>query len=621
MERIISVAARKLVPMAARLRTLESLQQTSDSDKSAGSASDPVAKNVAVGFLDKVAKLPKKRTLGRSLGGRSLGLMVVAFAAVLFQDGAVYAKHADMILHGGRVFTSDTSALWAEAVAIRDGSIVATGSDQEVLTYAGKATHLVDLGGRLVVPGFNDAHVHTTPYGNLINAADFIPGGGPTVDEMLGYLAAAVQRYPQGTWLVGLMGETILNDSRMNRYLLDTVSPHHPVTLLAWWGHGAFINTAGMLTAGIPEEAPDPLGGWYERMPGTTVLNGSLHEYAGYRLSRQLADLTPTSDARAAMVSFAAAAPSLGITSVQDMSFYSSEKVQAILAGISLPVRLRNICFPFSPSDTCAPDRLNHPGAWTTWGGVKRILDGTEIEREAALFQPYNDLPTQLGFLNFSQDFLSSEMQQSLGPGKFYEQRISHAVGDRAVDALLGALAATAPAGRWQSRRPRLEHGDLITLAQTARLHAYGVVVVQNPSHVSWTSMLYTRLGPARAAQSHLSASLLHAGIPIAIGSDMSGQPFSPFVDLMLAVVHPTHPSEGLTLEEAVIAHTRGSAYAEFEEHRKGTLVPGMLADLVVLSQDIFSVPIEAVPATRSVLTMVGGNVVFSTGEIVVPSI
>lgn len=544
--------------------------------------------------------------------------VVLALLVVAAQTNEAHAKHPDMILHGGRVFTSDTRGLWAEAVAIRDGGIIAVGNNDDVLKNAHKNTTLVDLGGRLVVPGFNDAHVHTTPYGNLINPTDFVPTGGPTVDEMLEYISAATVKFPPGTWLFGLVGETLLSDPRMDRFLLDSVAPNHPVTLLAWWGHGAFANTSALLAAGIAEDAADPLGGWYGRVPDTDILDGSLHEYASFRLSRLAADQDPIAAGRAALVAFAASAASLGITSFQDQSFYSGEHMQQVLAGVSLPVRMRNVCFPFDTTEPCPSVTLNELDSRVTWSGLKRILDGTTIEREAALNAPYSDAPTQFGRLNFPVEFLRSDLQQSIGLLPFYEQRIYHVVGDRTVDSLLTALDTAAPAPVWRLFRPRLEHGDLITPDLATNIRNHGIVVVQNPTHATWNEVLNQRLG-ARAASSHLSASLLHAGIPLAIGSDMSGQPFNPLQDLMFAVVHPVHPSEGLTLEEAVIAHTRGSAYAEFEEWRKGTLAPGMLADLAVFSQDIFTLPIQQIPLVHCVMTMVGGEVVFSTGELALP--
>lgn len=551
---------------------------------------------------------------------RSLGGLVVGVTAVLLlSERPALAKHADIVFHNGRVFTSNEAALWAEALAVRDDFVIAVGRNDDVLKLASKRTRVVDLAGRLVVPGFNDAHVHTTPYGLLINPEDLPPAPSPDTDHILEDIADAVAEFPKGTWLTGIIGEAMLDDPNVNRYLLDTVSPEHPVLLMYWWGHGTIINTAGMIAAGISDTAPDPEGGWYGRNPTTQVLDGTLHEYAGFRLSRQLADLMPIGEVAAALDAFAEAAAIQGITSLQDLSFNSSSRQQQVLAELSLPVRIRNICFPFRPEDSCAPITLNRPNSRVTWGGFKRILDGGVVDRGAALYESYSDRDNEFGRLDFSAAFLRAEMLPSFFPLPFYGQRISHVVGDRTVDFFLDVLDATAPACLWRGLRPRIEHGRLIGPDRIQRLRDHGVVVVQNPSQFASSDMLAARLGAERTSQSTLSASLLHAGIPIAIGSDVSGQPLSPLLNLMFAVTNPLHPDEGLTLEEAVIAHTRGSAYAEFEEYRKGTLAPGMLADLVVLSDDIFRMPPGAIPAARSIMTMVGGRVVFATGELTVP--
>jgi predicted amidohydrolase YtcJ len=544
----------------------------------------------------------------------------VGLIAVLsLYERPALARHADIVLYNGRIFTSNESALWAEALAIRDDFVVAVGRNEDVLKQAGKSTRLVDLTGRLVVPGFNDAHVHTTPYGLVIGPTNFAPGAGPSTTEMLEYIRTAVGEQPAGTWLTGIMGEAMLGDPGVNRSMLDDVAPNHPVLLMYWWGHGTVINTAGMRAAGISETAPDPEGGWYGRVEGTNTLDGTLHEYAGFQLSRQLADQMPIVDARAKLIAFAMASASLGITSLQDMSFNSSGYQQQVFDGVSLPVRIRNICFPLAPGDTCAPVTRNQPGSAVTWTGFKRILDGALVSRGAALDQPYSDSPNEVGRLNFSAAFLRSEMLQSWFLLPAYGQRISHVVGDRTVDFYLDVLDATAPACVWQLLRPRLEHGRLALAGKISRLRDHGMVMVQNPAQFASPDLLIKRLGPERFSQAGLSATLLHAGIPIAIGSDVSGQPLSPLVELMLAVINPINLSEGLTLEEAVIAHTRGSAYAEFEEYRKGTLAPGMLADLAVLSNDIFKMAPNEIAGAHVVLTMVGGKVVFATGELAVP--
>lgn len=542
----------------------------------------------------------------------------LGIALVLSSAPQAQAANVDVILKGGRVFTSDPAALWAEAVAIQGERVVAVGRNAEVLRLAGRNTRVVDLGGRLVVPGFNDAHVHSRVFhGPLVNSPDFVPGPGPTLQEMLDALAAAAQEYPEGTWLYGFVGEAMFQDPTVNRFALDAVTPRHPVFLMGWQGpHQAWVNTAGLAAAGIPEDAPDPLGGWYGRMPDTGLLDGTLFEYAGISLVARLTDAAPLETARAATTLFASQAAALGITSIQDMPMAAPGALPEVMAGLDLPIRVRNICLPAAPGDACPSFRLNRPGSLVTWGGYKRILDGTPVERNAAVLEPYSDAPSWSGAINFDQAFLISEMRRGLLQPWAYGQRVTHAIGDGAIEAYFDALEAAAPAWVWRLLRPRLEHGDTITPEQIARAHRLGVVIVQNPTHLALPALFQARFGPERFARAQPLKSLLRAGIPLAIGSDGTSQPMSPFLDLMMAVLHPANPAEALTLEEAVIAHTHGAAYAEFEEHRKGTLASGKLADLAVLSQDIFQVPIEALPATRSVLTLVGGKVVYESGEL-----
>ena len=191
-----------------------------------------------------------------------------------------------------------------------------------------------------------------------------------------------------------------------------------------------------------------------------------------------------------------------------------------------------------------------------------------------------------------------------------------HAVGDRAVDVTLDALERAAPDRAWARRRPRFEHGDLVLPHNFDRLRRKGIVVVQNPTHFGLASLIYRRWPPGLAGHAHPQRSLIAAGIGYAIGSDAVGGPGMPGLDLFLAMAHPVRPSEGISLEEALIAYTAGAAWAEFREHTKGTLAPRQLADLAVLSQDITMVPPDALPATVSVLTMVGGQVVHDAGVI-----
>lgn len=198
-------------------------------------------------------------------------------------------------------------------------------------------------------------------------------------------------------------------------------------------------------------------------------------------------------------------------------------------------------------------------------------------------------------------------------------QMLFHSVGDGAIHAVLDAMEDTASHASWRGRRTRIEHGDLLFPKDFDRAHDLGVVIVQNATHLALTPVFAQRFTPAVFSELEPLRSLLDVGIPLALGIDGIGAVSNPFVDLFLATIHPTHPSEALTIEQAVRAYTRGSAYAEFEERRKGTLAPGQLADLAVLSQDIFHAPPPAIPATVSVLTMVNGVIIWSYGAVTTP--
>ena len=521
----------------------------------------------------------------------------------------------DLILTGGRIFTADAGRPWAEALAIRGSRIVAVGTTDSLRRLAGPRTRMWDVGGRTVIPGLNDAHAHPGPElrGTMLAAAT----GDGSLLEVARSLAAAARLRPRGTWLFATVGDRVLDDPRANRFLLDSIVPDDPVVLESWSGHAAILNSATLGALGIGHDTPDPLGGHYGRVPGSGggVLDGRMTEYAWWSARRRLASSVPDSASRADFRRYAEAAARFGITTVQDMNTaLTTARAVALLRAADVPIRWRVIRFPMTRPEgrdladtrTAAADH----GGRLDVSGTKYILDGTPVERGAAMRRPYADRQGWRGELDFPPETLQAIIREALVSR---DQLMVHAVGDRAITVLLRTLAAAAPESTWRALRPRIEHGDFLAPELLPLARRLGVVVVQNPAHFSIPELMHRRFTPDVAGAAQPLRSLLAAGLPIALGSD---GPMNPYLNIMFAVTHPMNPAEALSREQAVLAYTRGSAYAELAERETGTLAPGMLADLAILSQDIFTVPLGELPKTESVLTLVGGKAVYDAGVV-----
>ncbi len=283
----------------------------------------------------------------------------------------------------------------------------------------------------------------------------------------------------------------------------------------------------------------------------------------------------------------------------------SPAQLTAVEAANVLQVRHQLI--PFEQTRVGRRDAIwnaaRSAGPLSTIAGVKWVLDGTPVERLALMREPYADKPGWYGRANFSQDTLREMLRDAL---RRKQQPMLHAVGDSTIALLFSAMRSVAPDSTWRRIRPRIEHGDNLMPDQFATAKALGIVVVQNPTHLSIV-FRGNRWSDGRATKSEVLRGILEAGIPLAIGSD---GPMNTGLNLMFATLNPANPTHALTREQAVIAYTRTAAYAQHAEKEKGTLAAGMLADLAVLSQDIFTVAPPALPGTTSVLTMVGGRIV-----------
>ncbi|HYH47881.1 MAG TPA: amidohydrolase family protein, partial [Thermoanaerobaculia bacterium] len=303
-------------------------------------------------------------------------------------------RDADVVLFNGKVFTADPGRPWAEAVAIRGARIVAVGSDARVRELEGPGTRSLDLGGRVVVPGFNDSHAHLgVGFPRLTLPPVDIPGPGPSLAVALGQVAQAVAVAEPGEWILALVGEAVILDPTATRLALDPVAPDNPVVLLTWSSHSAVINTRAMELAGIAEQEPDPFGGAYDRFPDSDVVNGVIHEYALFRLVRAVRAGVPDEVLRAQFELLTGQLARVGVTTAQEMTIgLTKERGERVLTGAAISSRLRLMCVPLALNESCRPTRFDPSGRLTS-SGIKWILDGTPVERSAALREPYADFP------------------------------------------------------------------------------------------------------------------------------------------------------------------------------------------------------------------------------------
>ena len=547
-------------------------------------------------------------------------LFALAVSAVLFASNSWATPTIETILYNGAVFTSDSKNPWVSAVAIDGSRFVKVGTDNEVLSSAGPETALIDLQGQTVIPGLNDAHAHIpVPFvlGTIVTPPIIPPDPGPSLPEIAALVETAAMALPPGNLIAGFIADAVFDNENTTRNTLDAIAPNHPVLLFAASGTPLFINTAAMAMFGISETEPDPAGGYFERDPDTGVITGEARGYAAYRVIRALHAYFPDELLAEMYGAVLAALPQFGVTSIQEMPLWMSQaEARNIVANIDLPIRIRLMCHPTSLNQSrsdCMPPVFPGNGLFSSHG-IKWHVDGSEYNGLAAVTEPYIEPAGTYGKLNFSEDELLHIVSDAVTWPFAIQQRMYHVIGDRGADALLQAMDAAAPSWLWRFLRTRMEHGDMIRRDQVPALVDNNIVTVMSPLFMAPADVDIYRFGPDRAGEMYPLKSLRNAGVHVAFGTDFIGEPLSPFLNLMFAVTHPVNPKEAVTMEEAVIMHTVESAYAEFQSFQKGKIKPGYLADLAVLSQDIFSIPPMMVPDTFSLLTMVGGRIVFDAG-------
>ncbi|HZW19264.1 MAG TPA: amidohydrolase [Luteimonas sp.] len=552
----------------------------------------------------------------------TLILAVAGLATALFPALARAQARADTVLVGGKVWTGNPAQPEVEAVAILDGRIAAVGSDADVRRWAGAQTQVFELRGRRVVPGFNDAHVHFFDGGQGLASVQLRDAPSPEAfRDRIGAYAATLA---PGRWVLnGNWDHERWTPAELpTRQLIDAVTPDNPVFINRLDGHMALANSLALELAGITRDTPDPPGGSIVRDAGGEP-TGMLKDAA----MNAVYAVIPEADADEIATALRAAmhyANENGVTSVQDMSASPDilRGYQQLLDDGELTVRV------YGAQPLARWERLAGPGITAGFGNdmlrigrLKGFADGSLGSTTALFFEPYLDEPGTSGLPSDEMVEQDAMLDDMVGADAAGLQLAVHAIGDKANATILDMYAEVARRNGPRDRRLRIEHAQHLRAEDIARFHALHVVASMQPYHAiddgRWAEK---RIGAERAKGTYAFRSLLDAGVVLAFGSDWFVAPMEPLMGIYAAVTRRTldgaHPGgwvpeQKISVAEAVRAYTAGSAYASGEESLKGTLEPGKLADLVVLSDDIFAIDPAAIEDVRVDATVLGGKVVF----------
>jgi predicted amidohydrolase YtcJ len=536
---------------------------------------------------------------------------------------------ADRVLRGGRVFLADPANTLAQAIAVRGGRVVAVGTDAEVAALAGPGTRVVELGGRLVTPGFNDAHIHFAPGGASLLNVDLL--GATSLAEIERRVAAAAAQAQPGEWIQGRgWDQTRLPAAELGpggwptRAVLDRAAPRNPVLLSRVDGHTSWANAEALRLAGITRRTPNPAGGEVVRDPATGEATGILKESAEALVAPHVPPPTPAQIQRAVRAALDMAART-GVTSVQTSSDAAEIAVYRHLRERdSLTVRV----YAWQPLEWATIRALREQGitagsgdAWLRLGMLKGYTDGTLGSRTAYMLEPFSDDAHTRGLPQYTDAQLDSLVLAADAAGL---QVILHAIGDAANRQALDAFALAARTNPAHERRHRVEHAQVLDHADIPRFRELGVIASMQPTHATsdmrWAE---TRIGHARAAEgAYAWRSLLDAGATVIFGTDFPVEPMPPVQGIYSAVTRQSReepgvpsggwlPEQKLTREEAIRLYTAAPAFGEWQEKVKGTLQPGMLADLVVWSADLLTIPEAEILRAEPVMTVVDGRVVY----------
>lgn len=536
-------------------------------------------------------------------------------------------EKATLILTDGNIITVDSEFPKAESIAIKDDKIIALGSTREIEKYKGEQTEIIDLKGKTVVPGLIDAHMHFPELGKRVK--QLYLDKTKNVEEALAIVKEEVKKAKPGEWITGMGWHTSYWKTNVypDNSELNKISPYNPVFLIGMASHAAWINDKALKLAGITKDSPDPLGGQIIRNPKTGEPTGILLEKAQDLITRLFS--AETHDTKKAYIKLSIqTALSLGLTGIHDAGVgYDIIKIyKELLEDDKLPLRLYVMFLVPDGGEVLDKHIENAPeiglgNNYLTFRCIKVFVDGALGARGAALLSPYSDSPGDTGLIRNSEEEIYKVVSKSMRAG--YQVAI-HAIGDRGNRIALNAIEKAQKEVTPKDARIRIEHAQILAPQDIPRFVELGIIPSMQPIHCTMdTGFAEARVGTKRLKGAYAWKTLLSTGVKIAAGSDTPAFPVdysNPLWGIYAAVTRQNnqgqpqggwYPEEKVNRLAALKMYTLNAAYAAFEENIKGTLTPGKLADITVLSGDILTIPEPEILQTEVLMTIVGGKIVY----------
>ncbi|MGA8149457.1 MAG: amidohydrolase [Terriglobales bacterium] len=556
-------------------------------------------------------------------------IFVFVGAVSCWIQGQTKVTPAGVIITNARIYTVDVKQPWAEAVAIRGDRIAAVGSAQQIDAYRGPSTKVLNAGGRLVLPGFTDCHIHFMDGSLGLTEVDL--NDSKSVGEVQEQVRKYATAHSDKPWITGMgwtyptFGPSALPDKR----ILDAVVPDRPVFLIAFDGHTSWANSKALAMAGISRQTPDPPNGTIVRDAGGEA-TGALKESAGDLVERVIPK--PTREERLAALRLGIhRANRYGLVRVhsagQDFEWLDLYDQLRREGDLTLRFYVAYFLDPpeLTPSEIEQIERVRsiYKDDWISGGAVKTMLDGVVEAHTAAMLEPYSDDPSQSGKLFWEPTKYKEAITELDRRGL---QIFTHAIGDRAVHLALDAYEQTAATNHTADARHRIEHIETITAQDIPRFGKQGVIASFQPLHAypdEDTLGVWARnVGQERARRAWVWHSIESTGGHLAFGSDWPVVTLNPWPGVQNALTRQTTegeppggfvPSERISLEDAIKGYTLGAAFAGRREKTEGSIEPGKVADVIVLAQNLFKIAPREIRETEVLLTMVGGKVVYQS--------